>query len=227
MFSLCTDSGFDDGGHWVLFRSGSDRIYALVITILAFVVMIKSADLIKNNWAGMLIWFLIELANVTSVKLVTGKDDLTFAIVCAETVMFIIYMAVQYSLNIAMCLVSLLCGAIMMFAGCEDIFTSKHKMSGVALVSDMSQSGSVPDKFAILSVAVIGAAAKLMRVSARRGIFVLGIYMIGAFLLIYTVLAELGIIKPAETLLLLIDVVIPVMILCLRMFVFRTGNDNI
>ena len=36
MFSLCTDSGFDDGGHWVLFRSGSDRIYALVITILAF-----------------------------------------------------------------------------------------------------------------------------------------------------------------------------------------------
>lgn len=253
VFSLCTDSGFDDGGHWGLFRSGSDRIYALVITILAFVVMIKSADLIKNNWAGMLIWFLIELANVTSVKLVTGKDDLTFAIICAETIMFIIYMAVQYRLNIAMCIASLLCGAIMMFAGCEDIFTSKHKMSGAALVSDMSQPGSVSDKFfearynitiiekqagipvcilwfvlfAILSFAVIGAAAKLMRVSARRGTFVLGIYMIGVFLLIYTVLAELGIIKPAETLLLLIDVVIPVMILCLRMFVFRTGNDNI
>lgn len=105
VFSLCTDSGFDDGGHWGLFGSGSDRIYALVITILAFVVMIKGVDLIKNNWAGVLIWFLVELANVTSVKLVTGKDDLTFAIVCAETVMFIIYMAVQYSLNIAMCLV--------------------------------------------------------------------------------------------------------------------------
>lgn len=253
VFSLCTDSGFDDGGHWGLFRSGSDRIYALVITILAFVVMIKSVDLIKNNWAGMLIWFLIELANVTSVKLVTGKDDLTFAIICAETVMFIIYMAVQYRLNIAMCLASLLCGAIMMFAGCEEIFTSKHKMSGASLVSDMSQSGRVPDKFfearynitiiekqagipvcilwfvlfAILSFAVIGAAAKLIKVSARRGTFVLGIYMISAFMLIYTVLAELGIIKPAETLLLLTDVVIPVMILCLRMFVFRTGNDNI
>lgn len=78
-----------------------------------------------------------------------------------------------------------------------------------------------------MSFAVIGAAAKLMKVSARRGIFVLGVYMIEAFLIIYTVLAEIGIIKPAETLVLLTDVVIPVMILCLRMFVFRTGNNNI
>lgn len=250
-FSIHTDSGVNDGGHWGLFGSGSDRIYALVITILAFVVMVSIVEPIKNKWAGVLIWFLVELANVTSVKLVTGKDGLTFAIVCAETAMFIIYMVVQHRLDIVTCLVALLCGEILMLTGCEDVFNSSNKMSGASLVRDMSQSGSIPDEFfearynitiienqagiavcilwfvlfAILSFAVIWSAAKLMKVSARRGTFVLGVYMIEAFLIIYTLLAELGITKPADTLLLLTDVAIPVMILGLRMFVFRTEQE--
>lgn len=250
-FSIHTDSGENDGGHWGLFGSGSDRIYALVITIIAFVVMIRIVDLIKNKWAGVLIWCLVELANVASVKLVTGKDGLTFAIVCAETVMFIIYMAVRHRLYIETCLTSLLCGVILIVAGCEDVFNSSNKMSGASLMRDMSQSGSIPDEFfearynitiienqagmavcilwfalfAILSFAVIRSASKLMKISARRGTFVLGVYMIEAFLIIYTILAELGVIKPADTLLLLTDVVIPVMILCLRMFVFRTEQE--
>ena len=201
---------------------------------------------------AMSIWFLIELANMASVKLVTCKDDLTFAIVCAETVMFIIYMPVQRRLNIAACLVSLLCGVILFLAGCEDIFTSRQKISGASIVNDMSQSGSIPDQFfearynitiietqagtavcvlwfvlfAILSLAVIWSAVKIMKLSARRGVFVLGLYMVEAFLLIYTVLAEVGYIKPAETLLLITDVVIPAMILCLRMFYFRDVSKN-
>ena len=252
MFSIHTDSGFDDGGHWGLFGSGSDRIYAFIITILAFVVMIKSVELVKSKWGAMSIWFLIGLANVASVKLVTCKDDLTFAIVCAETVMFIIYMSVQRRLNIAACLVSLLCGVILLLAGCEDIFTSRQKISGASILNDMSQSGSIPDQFfearynttiietqagiavcvlwfvlfAILSLAVIWSAVKIMKLSARRGVFVLGLYMVEAFLIIYTVLAEVGYIKPAETLLLITDVVIPAMILCLRMFYFGDVSKN-
>ena len=136
-FSIHTDSGLDDGGHWGLFGSGSDEIYAVVITILALVVMVKGVDLVKKSWSGVLFWFLIELANVVSVKLVTAKDDLTFAIVCAETIMFILYMAVQHRLNIVTCLLSLLCGAILIFAGCDDVFTSKNKISGSSIMDEL------------------------------------------------------------------------------------------
>lgn len=53
-FSIHTDRGLDDGGHWGLFGSGSDEIYAVVITILAFVVMVKGVDLVKKSWSGVL-----------------------------------------------------------------------------------------------------------------------------------------------------------------------------
>ena len=145
-FSIHTDSGLDDGGHWGLFGSGSDEIYAVVITILAFVVMVKGVDLVKKSWSGVLFWFLIELVNVVSVKLVTAKDDLTFAIVCAETIMFIVYMAVQHRLNIVTCLLSLLCGAILIFAGCDDVFTSKNKISGSSIMDELDQAGTMPDR---------------------------------------------------------------------------------
>lgn len=251
-FSIHADSGLDDGGHWGLFGSGSDEIYAVVITILAFVVMVKGVDLVKKSWSGVWFWFLIELANVVSVKLVTAKDDLTFAIVCSETVMFIVYMAVKHRLNIVTCLLSLLCGAILIFAGCEDVFTSKNKISGSSIMDELDQAGSMPDRIfgarynitiiehqagiglcilwfillVILSIAVILSAAKLMKVSARRGTFVLGIYMIEAFLIIYAILAELGFIKPAVTLLLHMNEVVPVMILGFRMFFVEDGSHN-
>lgn len=251
-FSIHTDSGLDDGGHWGLFGSGSDEIYAVVITILAFVVMVKGVDLVKKSWSGVWFWFLIELANVVSVKLVTAKDDLTFAIVCSETVMFIVYMAVQHRLNIVTCLLSLLLGAILIFAGCDEVFTSKNKISGSSIMDELDQAGSMPDRIlgarynitiiehqagiglcilwfillVILSIAVILSAAKLMKVSARRGTFVLGIYMIEAFLIIYAILAELGFIKPAVTLLLHMNEVVPVMILGFRMFFVEDGSHN-
>lgn len=243
-FSIHTDSGLDDGGHWGLFGSGSDEIYSVVITILAFVVMVKGVDLVKKSWSGVLFWFLIELANVVSVKLVTAKDDLTFSIVCAETVMFIVYMGVQHRLNIVTCMLSLLCGAVLIFAGCDDVFTSNNKISGSSIMNELDQAGSMPDRIwgarynitiieheagiglcilwfillVILSIAVILSATKLMKVSARRGAFVLGIYMVEAFLIIYAILAEMGFIKPAVTLLLHMDEVVPVMILGFRMF---------
>ena len=243
-FSIHTDSGLDDGGHWGLFGSGSDEIYSVVITILAFVVMVKGVDLVKKSWSGVLFWFLIELANAVSVKLVTAKDDLTFAIVCTETVMFIVYMAVQHRLNIVTCKLSLLCGAVLIFAGCDDVFTSKNKISGSSIMNELDQAGSMPDRIwgarynitiieheagiglcilwfillVILSIAVILSATKLMKVSARRGAFVLGIYMVEAFLIIYAILAEMGFIKPAMTLLLHMNEVVPVMILGFRMF---------
>ena len=251
-FSIHTDRGLDDGGHWGLFGSGSDEIYAVVITIIAFVVMVKGVDLVKKSWSGVLFWFLIELANVVSVKLVTAKDDLTFAIICAETIMFILYMAVQHRLNIVTCLLSLLCGAILIFAGCDGVFTSKNKISGSSIMDELDQAGSMPDRIfgarynitiiehqagiglcilwfillVILSIAVILSAAKLMKVSARRGTFVLGIYMIEAFLIIYAILAELGFIKPAVTLLLHMNEVVPVMILGFRMFFVEDGSHN-
>ncbi len=243
-FSIHTDSGLDDGGHWGLFGSGSDEIYSVVITILAFVVMVKGVDLVKKSWSGVLFWFLIELANAVSVKLVTAKDDLTFSIVCAETVMFIVYMGVQHRLNIVTCMLSLLCGAVLIFAGCDDVFTSKNKISGSSIMNELDQAGSMPDRIwgarynitiieheagiglcilwfillVILSIAVILSATKLMKVSARRGAFVLGIYMVEAFLIIYAILAEMGFIKPAVTLLLHMNEVVPVMILGFRMF---------
>ena len=249
-FSIHTDSGLDDGGHWGLFGSGSDEIYAVVITILAFVVMVKGVDLVKKSWSGVLFWFLIELANAVSVKLVTAKDDLTFAIVCTETVMFIVYVAVQHRLNVVTCMLSLLCGALLIFAGCDDVFTSKNKISGSSIMDELDQTGSMPDRIfgarynitiikhqagiglcilwfillVILSIAVVATAAKLMKVSARRGTFVLGIYMIEAFLIIYAILAEMGFIKPAVTLLLHMNEVVPVMILGFRMF-FRLPAD--
>lgn len=249
-FSIHTYSGLDDGGHWGLFGSGSDEIYAVVITILAFVVMVKGVDLVKKSWSGVLFWFLIELANAVSVKLVTAKDDLTFAIVCTETVMFIVYVAVQHRLNVVTCMLSLLCGALLIFAGCDDVFTSKNKISGSSIMDELDQTGSMPDQIfgarynitiikhqagiglcilwfillVILSIAVVATAAKLMKVSARRGTFVLGIYMIEAFLIIYAILAEMGFIKPAVTLLLHMDEVVPVMILGFRMF-FRLPAD--
>lgn len=78
----------------------------------------------------------------------------------------------------------------------------------------------------ILSIAVILSASRLMKVSVRRGTFVLGIYMIEAFLIIYAILAELGFIKPAVTLLLHMNEVVPVMILGFRMFFVEDGSHN-
>lgn len=50
--------------------------------------------------------------------------------------------------------------------------------------------------------------------------------MIEAFLIIYAILAELGFIKPAVTLLLHMNEVVPVMILGFRMFFVEDGSHN-
>lgn len=70
----------------------------------------------------------------------------------------------------------------------------------------------------ILSIAVILSASRLMKVSVRRGTFVLGIYMIEAFLDHICYIGGTGIYQAGSDALLHMNEVVPVMILGFRMF---------
>ena len=166
--------------------------------------------------------------------------------------MYIVYMKSANELKTSTSLVALICSAVMVLACYDDMFTGS-RISGNELLDKKHSIGYVPEEFfehrynltiikeqfgtagcciwfilfAVFTAAVIVSVVKLIKQSPKRGAFVAGMYAIPAAILIYTMLAEAGILAQAETYLFTYETAIPCMILCLRMFFDRDEDRKI
>ena len=239
-----------DSGFYGPFGYRSNLVYDLIVIVFTFFVIFMGMDIIQTKWGKLLYWELVSLACVTSVYVVTGEHDLVISIICAEFCMYIVYMKSADELKTSTSLVAFVCSAVMVLACYDEMFTGS-RISGKELLEKKHSIGYVPEEFfehrynltiikeqfgtagcviwfvlfAVFTAAVIVSAVKLIKHSSRRGAFVAGMYAIPAAILIYTLLAEAGILAQAETYLFTYETAIPCMILCLRMF-FDRGEDR-
>lgn len=252
-FHIHTQPEYANGsGFYGPFGYRSALVYDGIVIVLAFAVIFMGMDIIQARWRKLLYWELVSLACVTSVYAVTGEHDLVISIICAEFCMYIVYMKSANELKTSTSLVALVCSTVMVLACYADVFTGS-RISGNKLLDKKHSIGYVPEEFfehrynltiikeqfgtagcviwlvlfAVFTAAVIVSVVKLIKYSSKRGAFVAGMYAIPAAILIYTMLAEAGILAQAETYLFTYETAIPCMILCLRMFWDRDEDRKI
>lgn len=252
-FHIHTQPEYANGsGFYGPFGYRSALVYDGIVIVLAFAVIFMGMDIIQTRWRKLLYWELVSLACVTSVYAVTGEHDLVISIICAEFCMYIVYMKSANELKTSTSLVALVCSTVMVLACYADMFTGS-RISGNKLLDKKHSIGYVPEEFfehrysltiikeqfgtagcviwfvlfAVFTAAVVVSVVKLIKQSPKRGAFVAGMYAIPAVLLIYTILAELGILAQAETYIFTYETAIPCMILSLRMFFDRDEDRKI
>lgn len=178
-----------------------------------------------------------------------GCDTLIFATIVTFFVLWLVYAINEKRVNAATFCIALVYSLGLIASQIYEfgILDSDKCVSGAALINEMDKTGNIPDglfgygnvfavighEFGIIGITVFVTAFLvmsgitiygvhiLMEKSMARAMFVLGIFLIFAFVVCLTALGEAGIISHASIRIFMNNVWVPCMILTLRMFNFR------
>lgn len=137
---------YNSSGRYGSFGADSAYIYAAVMTVLAFAVLLVGVDAAQTRWFRLIYWAAVTFANITSVYIVTGGRDLVIGIVVSEFVMYIVYMAATGELKLSNGLVSLIYSVVLVLAGYTGMFTG-NAASGNDLMDKIKNTGEIPNEF--------------------------------------------------------------------------------
>ena len=178
----------------------------------------------------------------------SGCDTLIFATIVTFFVLWLMYAIKEKRANAATFGIALVYSLGLIASQIYEfgILDSGKCVSGAALINEMDKTGNIPDgllgygnmftvighEFGLIGIAAFVTALLvmagiaiygvkvMMKKSMARAMFVLGIFLIFAFIVCLTALGEIGIISHASVRIFMNNVWIPCMILTLRMFSF-------
>ena len=214
--------------------------------MLAFFLIMNGIDFIKNEWCAFFNWAIIMTINVLCYSVVSSRVVQLAAIICADTIVYIVYAFARKKIKLGTLVASIIIGVIWMCIYGADLFDSKLKLAGSVLMAEKEATGVPPRglrekdylmsivynqhgtigvlivvaAFILFIVATVVGVKSLMGKSSKRAVFVMGLSIMYITIIVCMVLGDLGILAPADAYVLADQVYIPLLIFSFRMFIF-------
>ena len=238
-------SGYS-GEVFAIFKTNSDRIFCAIITMLAFFLIMNGIDFIKNKWCAFFNWAIIMTTNVLCSSVVSSRVVQLAAIICADTIVYIVYAFARKKIKLGTLVASIIIGVIWMCIYGANLFDSKLKLAGSVLMAEKEATGVPPrglhgkdymmsivynqqgiigvlivvTAFILFIIAAVVGVKSLMGKSSKRAVFVMGLSIMFITIIVCMVLGDLGILAPADAYVLSDEVYIPLLFFSFRMFIF-------